>query len=429
MQSTKAPSETRSRRFPDHPSRKSAQDEVHARPIEPLAAPARIRRVAFLLGQSGDAGALAHGRLSAWCARAGHEPLEDAARRFAFLAGSRRVIWELHNEFVTVTWAAAAADGEPWPADIGMEAIAEDSGVILAVRVDLQDAGQIGEAALAGFDEVSHCYSRIDDEKAEISTDFVVDADGFTRYEIAAARCGPVRNGTIVRRVLEIETYRTLALLGLPLARSVTPMIGELEAQLAALMTKIGDAASMDDNRAALDMLHALQVRAGQIGELTRYRFAASHAYGEILWRRLSRLDETAVGEYSTLHRYLAHRIEPALATCLAIEKRQSALTEKLSQTTALLNARIGLDLQRQNQSLLNTISKTSLGQYRLQRTVEGLSVIAITYYSLAIIADMLRFFEGIWRFDEARVVALLAPFVLLGAWLGIRHIRKRHEK
>lgn len=413
--------------FVDHPGRISAQAEIHARPVEPMEAPARVRRVAFLLGQDPSAGPRAFEAFVAFCGAAGVPAPAEADRHHGYEVRARRVIWERHAEFVTFTWMSHAKDSEAWPAGIGLDAFKGEP-VLVAVRVDLIASAIIGEAALVGFDAIRLCYSSIEDRAAEVATDFLTDADGFTRYEFAAGGLGPIRRGLLVRRLLEIETYRIMALLGLPLARRLSPAIADIEVRLAHLMAKVGAAETTTDHHAVLGELHALSVTAGQIGEAARYRFSATKAYGEILGQRLQQLEEVPKEEHDTLRRYLAHRVEPALATCQAIEKRQSALSGTLAQTADLLNTRIGVDLQSQNQALLNTISETARSQYRLQSTVEGLSVIAISYYLLGILGYVLHGFEERLHFDKSLAVALLAPPIVLVVWLALRRIKKSHE-
>jgi uncharacterized membrane-anchored protein len=421
-----APAKTQwGRRFSDHPARASAQNEIHARPIVPLAAPVRVRRVAFLLGQDPQAGESAFQRFAAWCDQANRPRPAPTERRFAFVSGNRHVTWELHTEFVTFTWISDIHDWEAWPADVGLDVEAGHT-VVMAVRVDLLDLPAITEKALAGFDTLSLCYSGIENGGAEVATDFVVDADGFTRYEFAAGSLGANARGIIVRRLLEIETYRVLALIGIPLSRSVLPVMSDLERRLARIMGQIGVGATLSDNKLALERLHQLQMDVGQMVEQTRYRFAASKAYGRILWRRLESLGETSVREYRTLQRFLKHRLEPALWTFEATGRRQKALTEQMSRTTAMLNTRIGLDIQNQNQAILGSISDTSQSQFKLQRTVEGLSTIAISYYALGILSYMLHAFDGVYDHEKAIAIAVIAPIIVALVWLGMRFVHKR---
>lgn len=409
---------------PDHPARLAAQAEIHARPISRLLAPARIRRVAFLLDRDPQATPPVRSRMVDWCRANGVEPPEPAARRFSFTSSGFDVTWELHNEFYTYTWIAAATDPASWPAGIGLEAAWQDR-VVVAVRLDVRPTHTITATALASFDELSLCYSSVEGGRAEVATDFLVDGNGFTHFELAAGDIGPNLLGSVVRRLLEIETYRVLALVGISLARSVSPILSRLEGRLTEAMQGIGSALSAAESHNALQTMHDLEVAAADTVELTRYRFAASQAYGDILRRRLADLDERPTGEHRTLERYLNHRVDPALATFKAIEQRQASLFEQMARSTALLGTRISLDIENQNRTILETIADTAKSQYRLQATVEGLSTIAISYYILGIIGYALHVFDKSYEDEKTLAVAILAPIIVLVVWLSMKRVHK----
>lgn len=409
--------------FRDHPFRRAVLDEIHARPIEFVAAAARVRRVALLLPQAPSAVAEAHRLFAEWCAVSGHSVPAEGARQHGFDAGAKRVTWELHTEFVTLTWSSTPEDEENWPDGIGLEAFSAEM-LIAAARVDVIEGDSIPDRVLAGFQRASLCASHIEGKKGAVATDFVADADSFTRFELAAGDIAPLQRAIVVRRLLEIETYRTLALLGLPLARSVSPELQAAESRLGTLVEGMVHATSTDQAQAALTALHALSVQAGELVERTSYRFAASHAYGEVLRSRLSALGERAMPGATTLERYLANRIDPALATCRAVEKRQTALAEKIERATELLNTRISLDIQAQNKSVLGTIADTARSQFRLQRTVEGLSTIAISYYLLGILSYVLAGVAEFAHLSKPVLIAAAAPVVLLVVWWMVRSIR-----
>jgi uncharacterized membrane-anchored protein len=414
----------RPHRFADHPHRTAVQGEVHARPVSFVAPPARIRRVALLLPHEPHAVGGAHRRFVAWCEQAHLAPPAQGARQHVFEVARRRVTWELHTEFVTLTWSSAADDAENWPLGIGLEAF-EAERLIAAARIDLTGESDVSTEVLSGFQPASLCAAHIESGRAAVATDFVADTDGFTRFQLAAGNLGQLRLAIVVRRLLEIETYRTLALLGLPLARSVAPELTVAEGKLGALVAALGDAATTEQAQHSLAALHALSVTAGDLVERTSYRFAASRAYGEILSMRLRNLGEHPLDAASTLERYLRNRVDPALATCVAVEKRQSALNEKIERATELLNTRISLDIQAQNRTVLATIAETARSQYRLQKTVEGLSTIAISYYLLAILSYVLAGVAELAHLDKTLVIAVAAPFVLAAVYMLIRNIRK----
>jgi uncharacterized membrane-anchored protein len=414
-------------RFPDHPDRLSAQLETHARPIVPVSAPARIRRIAFLFADGAKGAPRAQQRFLAWCGEVGVVPSSPDALRVGYETAGLNIVWELHTEFMTFTWVAGPTHRDPWPEGVGLET-AGDAKVVVSTRIDVLEESTLSERTLAGFDPLSLCHSKIEGGRCELATDFVTDEDGFTRFEFASGGLDAVPCGTIIRRILEIETYRTLSLIGLPVTRQAAGTIARLEARLGEAVAAMANADSSDSSHGALEKLHAIQLAVSQVVEATRYRFATTKAYGRILWRRLESLDEQRIGDNRTLLRYLRHRLEPAMSTSEAVEKREAELLAQLSRSTELLNTRIGFEIQRQNQTILSQISNTADSQFRLQRTVEGLSTIAISYYALGILGYVLHVFDKSYEFEKSLFVALAAPLIVAFVWFAMRRIRKRHR-
>jgi len=179
--------------------------------------------------------------------------------------------------------------------------------------------------------------------------------------------------------------------------------------------------------QAALTSLHDLSIRSGTLAESISYRFAASRAYGNILQARLQSLHEGSTAIGSSITRYLNNRVEPALATCAALEKRLGTLTDKIERAMGLLNVRIGLDLQIQNKTVLETIASTAQSQFRLQRTVEGLSVIAISYYALGVLGYVAGGPIELLGIDKTIALSVASPLIVILVWLFIRAIRRGH--
>lgn len=409
----------------EHRYRRLIDAETHARPVLGMTPPIRIRRLAFMSADGGNDLRALHEQMAVVAGVAPEGPAW--ARQLAFARDGRQVTWELHNEFATMTWTGAADDWDAKPQGIGLE-LHEKLLLVFATRIDVMPTATIEEAALAGFNPLSLCYSSIFDDGAQAATDFHLDADGFTRFEVAAGRSGELRIGVIVRRLLEIETYRTMALIGLPLARELGGRVNGYEQQLAGIMLRVGEGDTAGDHQLSLAALHKLSVEISRTVEDTSFRFAATQAYGEVLAERLTRLREHAIGEFTTIERFLNNRVQPALATCKAVEKRLVALTQKVQRSIELLDARITLSIQTQNRSVLDAISQTGRSQYRLQLTVEGLSIIAISYYALGILGYV---FEGLHEalpFTKGEMLAVSAPLVVLLVFLGIRRLRSRHS-
>jgi uncharacterized membrane-anchored protein len=405
----------------EHDNRWLIHAETHARPVPPLAGPATIRRVAFMSADRGRDLAL----LQRQMAELGN-PDHDlgSARQLEFERDGHNVIWEMHNEFATLTWKSPLGDTRIWPEGIGLE-LHTNVGLVSATRIDVIDDDSVDPALLAHMAENSLCHSAIYVGQARIATDFVADADNFVSFVVAARRCGAQRRGVIMRRLLEIETYRCFALLGLPVARQVGGRVQGHEQSLAGVMADIGEGSTPQAHRTSLEALHGLSVEVGRTVEETTFRFSATHAYGQILAERLARLGETPIGESTTIQRYLDNRVQPALATCRAMEKRLTDLGTKVQRSIELLDATITVSIQTQNQEVLDTILRTAQSQYRLQETVEGLSIIAISYYALGILGYIAEGLHELLPLDKPVLLTVLAPMVILVVFLGIRRLRR----
>ena len=410
----------------EHPYRGAIMEEVHARPVEIRPETCRLRRLIFVMPAEAGAMMGVFRSFDRFCAQMEVEQPGPATRQHSFNTASRHVTWEFHTEVVTVTWRSFPSDKENWPDDVGLTAIG--AGLLIgAMRIDVIADSSIPERLVPGFNLASLCLADIEGGKAQVATDFVPDADAFTRFELAAGGLTTLRRSIIVRRLLEIETYRTMALLGLPLARELSPELRRIELELTSLIESLSDATTPAAVQIALAALHGLSVRSGKLAERTGYRFAAGHAYGDILRMRLAGLRESGTTRGSTLTHYIGNRVDPGLVTCTAMEKRLAVLSAKVERAIGLLDIRIGVDMQVQNAAVLDRIAATARSQFLLQRTVEGLSTIAISYYLLGIVSYALAGPLEQLHWNKAMTLSIGAPLVLLAVWLMVRAIRKSH--
>lgn len=410
----------------DHPDRGAIMDEVHARPVEIVPDVCRLRRLVFVLPAEVGVTLRVFRNLSGFCSRIGASVPGPGNRQHSFETAMRHVTWEFHTEFVTVTWRSGLTDRDNWPEDLGLDAVAEGL-LIGAVRIDVIADSTIPERLVPGFNLPSLCLADVEGGKAQVATDLVPDADRFIRFELAAGSLTTLRRSIIVRRLLEIETYRTMALLGLPLARKISPELRTIEIELTAMVEGLSTAVIPTAVQLALAELHALSIKSGQLAERLSYRFAAGHAYGDILRMRLAGLRESATTRGSTLTHCIGNRVDPGLATCAALEKRLAVLSAKLERAIGLLDVRIGVDMQVQNAAVLDSIAQTARSQFLLQRTVEGLSTIAISYYLLGILSYALAGPLEELHWEKAMTLSIAAPPVLLFVWSMVRAVRRSH--
>ena len=414
----------------DHSYRSAIREEVHARPVVMVPGACRLRRLVFLpeAGQPGVPDIL--DALGAWCLDKGVQAPEAHTRQHSFARsdGTFAVTFEFHNEFVTLTWSAVPEDADPAPDDIGLD-IVSDLSLVSATLIDVLDEDGVPEALIRGSNTTSLCHVGIEGGKAEIATDLVEDADGFVHFDFAARRLTPLRRSILARRLFEVETYSKLALLGLPPIRAVGPDLLALEAEVTEMLNRLPAIEKVSEARTAIADLSSLAQRIAVLNEKLNYRVAASQAYGEIVSDRLRTLDDHATGTGSNISVYLENRVGPALRTLAATEKRLQSATRRIERAALMLNARNGLELELQNSSILGTISKTARSQFRLQQTVEGLSVIAITYYLVGILGYTLAGPIHALEWDKDWVMAALTPAAFLLVWISSRVLWGRHKE
>ena len=416
--------------FVSHPLRKSVLDEMHARPFRPMRAPLRLLHFGFMT----DAGQAKADRaaLNALCGRFGVAQAEPDAKQHFVIIGGVHLRWEQHSEFTTYKLAeegvpnTAFEPAEP-PFAALVSAIAQPGPLL--VKVDLHLLSHVAGVTLERiFDINSVAASEAADHCALIATDFLPQADGAVRILVVDQGLTPIRAGALVRRVLEIETYRTLSLLGLPEAHRLAPRVSEAETKLASIVREMTGADDLATDHRLLEELTGLAAQLEAETTSSNYRFGASRAYDQIVTQRLAAIGETPFGGYSSLQSFLARRVGPAMRTCNILEERQSNLAEKLTRAANLLRTRVDVEIERQNRDLLKSMNERTRLQLRLQQTVEGLSVAAISYYIVGLISYVLKGLKDAgYGPDPALGTALAVPLsVLFVAWM-VRRIKRRH--
>ncbi len=265
--------------------------------------------------------------------------------------------------------------------------------------------------------------------QATVVTDFRQDGDGLTRILVIDRGLNDAGRGALVQRLLDIETYRTLAMLGLPLAQTLSPDIRRIEDGLTAVTQRMkGHAREEADSMLGEITRLAAELEAN--AALSLYRFGASRAYDGIVRERIKTLDESSVPGFETIGSFLERRLAPAMRTCQSVEERQANLSRKLSRATGLVRSWIDVELERQNSDLLATMNRRAEMQLRLQQTVEGLSVAAISYYVVGLIGYLVKAVSHeVLPVDSGIITGLSVPFVVLGVWLVVRRIRKHHAE
>ena len=417
--------------FAAHPLRSAVINELHARPSFPVETPRRVVHLAFL---ADDAAARRDREaLAAFCAAQGVSPLPPEARYHRVVVGQMGLRWERHSEFITYTLDMAGEAGEaftrPRLRGFGLDGIVPQPGpAIVAAELALLRAGEAAPVIGQVFDPASLSVSELEDGAALAATDFRQDAAGFTRLLVENRSLGPGRTGALVQTLLEIETYRTLAMLALPEAQRASPRIRRIETALAGIGQEMTRSAGLDSNGQLLARLTDLAAELEAQAAATSYRFGASRAYAEIVRQRLDGLRERPVEGHSTWAQFLWRRMAPAMRTCQAVEDRQTGLAEKLARSANLLRTRVDIELQSQNRDLLSAMNRRTRLQLRLQQTVEGLSVAAISYYVVGLVGYVAKGAKDVGvAVSPELAMAVAVPIAVLGLAFLVRRVRRSH--
>ncbi len=421
-------------RLTPHPLRAAILGEVHARPFTAIETPRRILHFAFDTGA--DAGKLDRKALAEFCARRGLDLLKDGAKHHRVTLGATTLRWEQHSEFTTYTWELPSEQVVPFHPSASslaapMASLPQPGPVLVALDLHLLADNKKKKITFEKlFDRASLAVAENSDGSALFATDFQPDPSGFVHVLVLDRGLGPERAGAVVQRIVELETYRTLALLGLPQAQQLTPSINRIETRLAEVADEMRRAGELTDNQRLLEELTELAAELEAGATASAFRFGASRAYNEIVQMRLATIGERKVEGLPTWSSFLARRMSPAMRTCATVEERQADLSEKLARAANLLRTRVDVELERQNRDLLKSMNDRTRLQLRLQTTVEGLSVAAVSYYVVGLFGYLVKGLhdKGV-EIDVTLATAAFVPIAVLCIWWLMRRIRRKHIK
>jgi uncharacterized membrane-anchored protein len=374
----------------DHPHRRALNDEVHARPPDSLEAPVRLSYL-VLMGSGSRTDDLE--MLNRLLDGTGVPKPSAEANHFHANLGSLRIKWERHTEFCRYTFYVQGVEKKPFsepaislvPQDWlralkGQTIAAIHANVVRGTRA--LDPVKTAETYFNGNTIIG---SLISGGTGRAYTDFRIHADGFGRLLLCDHSMTSRQAGRLVQRLFEIDTYRMMALLALPVARKLSPLLTEAEVELSDIMSDMQTAGEAQEPL-LLDRLTKLEVSVERQYTDNHFRFAAANAYYDLVQQRIEELRESRIEGFQTFREFNDRRFLPAIATCRAVSARMSALSERIANATVHLSTRVSVSREKQNQFILQSMDKRANLQLRLQQTVEGLSVAAITYYIVGLV-------------------------------------------
>lgn len=422
--------------FSTHPLRDSLYDELHARPFQVVSTPQQISHLAFK-AQPGELDA-ACALLTDLCRRFDAQPPDPEAPFHQQRLGEFVVRWERHMEFYSMTFLRPCLPaGDPfarpvvellpgdWLASLPGQAVAAFHLVLAGPETVIET-----EVLSRWFEGHRLVASQPKNGQAFLCTAFKLHSDGFGRFLIQNRGLSDYQSGRLVQRIVEIETYRLLAQLSLPLAKRLAPELADMDQDLAEMLGQLSrceEGEETQNKRNLLERLSQLSARLETFRAETNYRFGATRAYHDLVVTRLQNIREEPVEGHMTLIEFMTRRLTPGLRTCQSVQARMEDLSRRIERAGDLMRTRVNLTLQEQNRGLLAAMNRRGRLQFRLQETVEGLSVVAISYYLVGLCGYLLNGLPLVaWQMNKGVVQALSVPFVVAGTWWLIQRLKHR---
>jgi uncharacterized membrane-anchored protein len=413
----------------DHHLRVHLNDEAHARPPEALTAPLRLTFLALFSDASQREREWQH--VCGLARRFNRMPPAQASH-FSADFGSFRMTWERHSEFARYTFIVAGAGDDPFDGT-ALRVVPEDwlealpGQIMVATHAAVMPGvpGPTDHEALSGrhFGGNVLIGAGIADGAAVALTDLRIH-DGFSRLLVVDYGLTPRQAGRMMQRLLEIDTYRLMAMLALPVAHGLTPWLTAAERELAQITSVLVDSNETDEP-VLLDRLTRLEAEIESRESANHYRFSAATAYHELVQRRIEELREVRIQGLQTFEEFTERRLAPAMNTCRSVSARIESLSQRVARATQLLSTRVDVSRERQNQQVLESMNRRAAAQLRLQQTVEGLSAAAITYYVVGLVGYMAKGAASAgWPVNAELAMAASIPVVALVTILGVRHVR-----
>ena len=424
----------------DHPLRYALTGELHARPFPSVQAPQIVAFIA--IKQVGDAAArdrdrgadMAH--LVALLQHYGAPLPEKDATHYYGPMGKYFLKWEQHTEFVTFTAFGEDLSERPFdpaefdvfPADWLSDAPGQRlTSSLLRLMPMPKKSDALLEQLREWFVPESLAVGQVLEGAAVVASDFRIDPAGHSRFAAFVPQTtGSRRIGRIIQRLLEIETYKTMSMLGFALTREIGGQVGDMDRRVSDLMAKMSAQEMRPEE--TLNALLDVSVELENVVAQTSFRFAGTAAYKAIVDERINALREVRYEGLQGFGEFMLRRYEPAMRTVISMERRLERMSARALRAADLLRTRVDVERSAQNQSILESMDKRADLQLRLQRTVEGLSVVAISYYAVSLAGYLLYPLTEVTGLSKGYLTAMVTLPVVLLVWGAVRKLRSHIE-
>jgi uncharacterized membrane-anchored protein len=419
-----------------HPLREKLYNELHNRPFQSISPPAQLTHIA--IQHQGKLKKQEHDFISLLCNRFQVNSPAETMPCFYQDFGLFSLRWERHLEYSTYTFIHQAPltdqpfiknaiDYVPsdWFEQMPGQVIGAVHLVIESEDIDTERQHNVEKF----FDNMPLIASAPVNSQAKVWSSFKLHEDGFGRFLIYQQALSPEQLGRLVQQLLQLDTYRLMATLGLPLAQAINSELNQLDLQLQQVTTCIALGKDQDD-RELLTQVSKIAAKVEDFRSQSTYRFSATNAYYDVVLQRMEELKEDEMLGYMTLQEFLMRRITPAVKTCQTASNHLEDISRRVTRASDLLRTRVEMVLQEQNQKLLKSMNRRAHIQMRLQQTVEGLSVAAISYYGMQLFERMLSTLPSFGiEYNHELVSGFAVPVVIGVVFITTRIIHRKLMK
>ncbi len=307
--------------------------------------------------------------------------------------------------------------------------------VALNIRVcHMQQIPAMHEMA-ARFNQNTLIGSEIAHGAGAAFTDFRIDGNGRSKLVFLNKSMGSRQAGRILQALVEIETYRMMALLSLPEVQESFPVLGQQEKALIEVSKLLATPAEslLTEQSRDLELQQRISGISSAIEALssrTQFRLSASEAYFQLVQRRITDLQEINISGIQGFGEFMERRLVPAMKTCSTFSLRIRETSHRVSRISQLLQTRVEIAREEQNSKLLASMEERSKHQLHLQQAVEGLSIVAISYYGIGLASYVFKAMKTMGILHDVELATGIAtPLVLLAVAMMTRKIRNSFRK
>ncbi len=422
--------------IPEYPERQKLYIELNADAYELLAVPSRLSHLVLLSNrQFVDQ---EYALITKLCEYYGAIPPSVDIHHLSVELGEFRLRWERHTEYSTYTVYTSKPFKTPF-AQAAIELLPNDwiasipGKILVATHIVLEDRARPNRSLseLADlFSSNTIIGSKVAAGNASVWSDSQVHSDGFGRILIHDNKLQSRQVGRLVQRLLEIETYRMLAMLPVPMTKKMIPDLAQYDQRLATLIANQAESTGIEDEQLLLDDLAKLAAEIERKLAQSSHRFNASRAYYEIVKLRITELREKRIEGLQMLQEFMGQRLSSSMGTCNLVHTKLETLSIRVSRASALLRTRVDISMEAQIRDLLKSMNTRAHVQLRLQETVESLSVVVLSYYLLGILGYGLKASKATGlNINVELLTGIAIPFIIAGVFFAVKSLRKNVEK